>query len=228
MPCTGPAASTRARCGARQRAGRLQGHGDPPLDLLPVEASGAPVRSGDPAAQGAAPAEDGQPDIAVPRAARARLRARSPRFGPDRISAELRREKWGGIVLSPNGVHRVLARHGLSTRAKRLGLVAGYAAPPEPERRPPAPQRHLHASRPGEMVQLDCFFIGRLSAAKGAVWQYTAIDVASAYCWAELHLTPRNPSARGPPSSRAGSRPTSPPGLVARAGDERQRERVPV
>jgi transposase InsO family protein len=28
------------------------------------------------------------------------------------------------------------------------------------------------------------------------VWQYTAIDVASAYCWAELHLTPRNPSAR--------------------------------
>jgi transposase InsO family protein len=46
------------------------------------------------------------------------------------------------------------------------------------------------------MVQMDCFFIGRLSGAKGAVWQYTAIDVASAYCWAELHLTPRNPSAR--------------------------------
>lgn len=38
--------------------------------------------------------------------------------------------------------------------------------------------------------------IGRLSGAKGAVWQYTAIDVASAHCWAELHLTPRNPSAR--------------------------------
>jgi transposase InsO family protein len=46
------------------------------------------------------------------------------------------------------------------------------------------------------MVQMDCFFIGRLSGAKGAVWQYTAIDVGSAYCWAELHLTPRNPSAR--------------------------------
>jgi hypothetical protein len=46
------------------------------------------------------------------------------------------------------------------------------------------------------MVQMDCFFIGRLSGAKGAVWQYTAIDVASAYTWAELHLTPRNPSAR--------------------------------
>jgi transposase InsO family protein len=48
-----------------------------------------------------------------------------------------------------------------------------------------------------EMVQMDCFFIGRLSGARGAVWQYTAIDVASAYCcWAELHLSPRNPSAR--------------------------------
>jgi len=34
---------------------------------------------------------------------------------------------------------------------------------------------------------MDCFFIGRLSGAKGAVWQYTAIDVGSAYCWAELH-----------------------------------------
>ncbi len=119
-----------------------------------------------------------------------------PGFGPMRISAELRRAKWGGIVISPNGVHRVLRRHGLNTRAKRLGLVAGYAAPPEPERRPAPPQRHLQVSRPGEMVQMDCFFIGRLSGAKGAVWQYTAIDVASAYCWAELHLTPRNPSAR--------------------------------
>jgi transposase InsO family protein len=119
-----------------------------------------------------------------------------PGFGPARISAELRRPKWGGVVLSPNGVHRVLRRHGLNTRAKRLGLVAGYAAPPEPERRPPPPERHLNVSRPGEMVQMDCFFIGRLSGAKGAVWQYTAIDVASAHCWAELHLTPRNPSAR--------------------------------
>src|SRR3989442_8328815 len=119
-----------------------------------------------------------------------------PGFGPARISAELGREKWGGIVISANGAHRVLRRHGLNTRAKRLGLVAGYAAPPEPEHREPPPERHLDVSRPGEMVQMDCFFIGRLSGAKGAVWQYTAIDVASAYCWAELHLTPRNPSAR--------------------------------
>jgi transposase InsO family protein len=43
---------------------------------------------------------------------------------------------------------------------------------------------------------MDCFSIGRLSGTKGVVWQYTAIDVASAYTWAELHLTPKNPSAQ--------------------------------
>jgi hypothetical protein len=39
-------------------------------------------------------------------------------------------------------------------------------------------------------------FIGRLSATKGAVWQYTAIDVASAYTRAELHASERNPRSR--------------------------------
>ncbi|MDP8959911.1 MAG: DDE-type integrase/transposase/recombinase [Actinomycetota bacterium] len=119
-----------------------------------------------------------------------------PGFGPARIASELRRQKWGGIQISPNGVWRVLRRHGLSTRAKRLGLVAGYAAPPAPERPEPPPPRHLEVSHPGELVQMDCFYVGRLRGTRGAVWQYTAIDVASAYCWAELWVTPRNPSAR--------------------------------
>jgi len=119
-----------------------------------------------------------------------------PGFGPARISAELRRPAWGAIRLSPNGVWRVLRRHGLGTRAKRLGLVAGYAAPPEPEHRPPPIERHLEVDHPGELVQFDCFCIGRLSGTRGTVWQYTAIDVASAHVWAELHVTPRNPSAR--------------------------------
>lgn len=71
-----------------------------------------------------------------------------PGFGPQRISAELARRKWGGIRISPNGAWRVLRRHGLSTRAKRLALVAGYAAPPEPERPEPAPERHIEAQSP--------------------------------------------------------------------------------
>jgi hypothetical protein len=38
----------------------------------------------------------------------------------------------------------------------------------------------LDVDHPGQLVQLDCFCIGRLSGTKGTVWQYTAIDVASA------------------------------------------------
>ena len=38
--------------------------------------------------------------------------------------------------------------------------------------------------------------MGRLSGTKGRVWQYTAIDMATSYAWAELHTTPLNPSAK--------------------------------
>jgi transposase InsO family protein len=119
-----------------------------------------------------------------------------PGFGPKRIAAELAREKWGGLHISASGVYNVLRRHGLNTRARRLALVAGYAARYERRPRPPEPERHVEASEPGELIGLDCFFIGRLSGTKGAVWQYTAIDVRSGFAWAELHASPRNPAAR--------------------------------
>ncbi|HZK16070.1 MAG TPA: helix-turn-helix domain-containing protein [Solirubrobacterales bacterium] len=108
-----------------------------------------------------------------------------PGLGPKRIAGELRRSKWGAIVVSPNGVWKVLCRHGLNTRAKRLGLVAGYAAPYEPPR-DPGPERHIDVSRPGELVGIDCFYVGRLRGTEGKVWQLTAIDVASSFGWAEL------------------------------------------
>ncbi len=84
----------------------------------------------------------------------------------------------------------------MNTRAKRLGLIAGYRAPPEPRTLTPAPVRHIEADHPGHLVQLDCFYVGNLAGSRGRTWQYTAIDVASSYCWATLHNTPRNPSAR--------------------------------
>jgi transposase InsO family protein len=120
-----------------------------------------------------------------------------PGFGPNRIAAELARPKWGGIRLSPNGVWRVLRRHGLNTRARRLGLIAGYAAPPERGPHPARPRQHLDVSGPGELVQMDCFYVGRLRGTKGAVWQYTAIDVGSAYCWADLRAgSVKHPESR--------------------------------
>ncbi len=119
-----------------------------------------------------------------------------PGFGPRRISAELAREKWGGLRISEHGVWRVLCRVGLNTRAKRLALIARHRDPYERMPSPPPPERHIDASEPGEVVQMDCFFIGRLSGSKGSVWQYTAIDVASGYTWAELHTSKRNPRSR--------------------------------
>jgi transposase InsO family protein len=119
-----------------------------------------------------------------------------PGYGPRRISAELAREKWGGLRISEHGVWRVLVRVGLNTRSKRLALVARHRDPYERCPDLPPPERHIDASVPGEKVQFDCFYVGRLSGTKGTVWQYTAIDVASAYTWAELHASERNPRSR--------------------------------
>lgn len=118
-----------------------------------------------------------------------------PGLGPKRVSSELGREKWGGIIVSPNGVWKVLCRHGLNTRAKRLALIAGYAAPYEPPR-DPGPEQHIDVDRPGELVGIDCFYVGRLKGTEGKIWQLTAIDVASSFAWAELVVCPNdNPTA---------------------------------
>jgi transposase len=122
-----------------------------------------------------------------------------PGLGPKRVASELARPKWGGILVSPNGVWKVLVRHGLNTRAKRLGLIAGYAAPYEAPR-DSGPEQHIDISHPGELVGIDCFFVGRLQGIKGSVWQLTAIDIASSYAWAELVICkegkPSNPNAK--------------------------------
>src|ERR687898_3334461 len=112
-----------------------------------------------------------------------------PGLGPKRISAQLAQPRWGGLRVSPNGVWKVLRRHGLSTRSKRLSLIAGYRAPYEP-RQEPAEEPHIASWRPGELVGMDCFYVGRLHGTKGAIWQLTACDTHSSYAWAELVRCP--------------------------------------
>jgi transposase InsO family protein len=112
-----------------------------------------------------------------------------PAHGPDRIAAELGRVKWGSISVSANGVWRVLRRHGLNTRTKRLALIAGYAAPYQPPREGHTPA-HVTTTRPGQLIGMDCFFVGRLKGTKHLVWQVTAIDCYSSYAWADLVTCP--------------------------------------
>jgi hypothetical protein len=51
------------------------------------------------------------------------------------------------------------------------------------------------SARPGELVGIDCFFVGRLAGTKGSVWPLSAIDVASSFAWAELVSCPHgNPT----------------------------------
>jgi transposase InsO family protein len=109
--------------------------------------------------------------------------------GPRRIATRLARPQWGALIVSPNGVDKTLVRHGLNPRAKRLALIAGYRAPYAPPR-DPAPEPHITSTRPGELVGIDCFFVGRLHGAKGPVWQITAIDTYSSFAWADLVVTP--------------------------------------
>jgi transposase InsO family protein len=112
-----------------------------------------------------------------------------PGLGPRRVATRLARPEWGGLVVSPNGVYKTLVRHGLNTRAKRLALVAGYRAPFEPPR-DPEPEPHIDTNRPGELVGIDCFFVGRLHGTQGPVWQITAIDTYSSFAWADLVVCP--------------------------------------
>ena len=84
----------------------------------------------------------------------------------------------------------------------------GQTQPP----REPEPEPHIDSQRPGELVGIDCFFVGRLHGTKGPIWQITAIDTHSSYAWADLVVRP--PSARPlstPPRLRAASRQNSKP-----------------
>ena len=109
-------------------------------------------------------------------------------------------------VGSSSQVWRILKAHGLSRapdRYRTMAIARGLAEPaafPDREWRTDTPQ-HLDAEIPGDLVQFDCFQLGRVKEARignpkrpGVVWQYTAIDVASSYVWADIATTRHAPS----------------------------------
>jgi transposase InsO family protein len=112
-----------------------------------------------------------------------------PTHGPARIAAQLARPQFGGWKVSPSGVYAILRRRGLRTRWERLCRLEDGAAIhtgllTERTRRR-FEKRHVEAERPGDLVCLDTFYIGKLKGV-GKVWQLTACDAACSYAIATL------------------------------------------
>ena len=129
----------------------------------------------------------------------------NPALGPRQLRTHV--ERLAPSIGSYSQVWRILRAHGLSkasARYRTMAMARGLADPqPFPDRtwRDTTPG-HLDASLPGDLVQIDCFQVGRVKEARignpkktGMVWQYTAIDVASSFVWSQLAVTLHNPSA---------------------------------
>jgi transposase InsO family protein len=81
------------------------------------------------------------------------------------------------------GGYAILRRHGLQTCWERLTRLEAHAATDglltERTRRHLG-RPHVEAQRPGDLVCLDAFYIGKLKGV-GKVWQLTACDAACSY-----------------------------------------------
>ena len=112
-----------------------------------------------------------------------------PAWGPQRLSLQLAME---GLVISPSTVWRALHRLGLGTRIQRLLVLEVHSAEhagllTERTRRNLSRRkvRHVQAEKPGELVCIDTFYIGKLKGV-GKLWQLTACDAASSYAMAKV------------------------------------------
>jgi len=98
-----------------------------------------------------------------------------------------------GFVISPSGVQKLLCRSGLGRRRQRVAALAQLTAATtglatEPALEGPFGFCHF-AARPGDLVALDSFFIGKLKGV-GAVWQLTAVDTATRWAICEVFIGP--------------------------------------
>ena len=94
----------------------------------------------------------------------------------------LRHLKTRGVDRSASGVAKVLRRHHLGTAKDRIIALASLTAAESGQITEEALEGPfgfcLYASQPGQVVALDTFYVGRLKGV-GAVWQLTAVDVAT-------------------------------------------------
>ncbi|MGH3432613.1 MAG: DDE-type integrase/transposase/recombinase [Thermocrispum sp.] len=109
-----------------------------------------------------------------------------PTLGAGRLLEHLTER---GIDRSKSGVHKVLTRHGLGTRAARVKVLAAVtAATSGVISREVEPRGFCHfAAAAGDLVGLDAFYVGRLKGI-GPVWQLTAVDTHTRWAIAELYI----------------------------------------
>jgi len=115
-----------------------------------------------------------------------------PTWGPRRLAYQLTRSQ---MPMAASTIHRLLRRVGLSTRHERLAIIEHHSARAaglltQRTRRALwraryGKARHVEANVPGELVCLDCFYIGRLKGV-GKLWQITACDAACSYAVAQV------------------------------------------
>ncbi len=102
-----------------------------------------------------------------------------PTLGPRSL---LRHLKARGVNRSASGVAKVLRRHNLGTAKQRIAALASLTAAESGQVTNAAMEGPfgfcMYASTPGQVVSLDTFYVGRLKGV-GAVWQLTAVDVAT-------------------------------------------------
>ncbi len=118
-----------------------------------------------------------------------------PTWGPNRLAVQLAHQQ--GIEIAPSTVYRTLRRVNLPTRRERLIILEHHSAESTGlltertrrrlEKAKGHQPHHVEASVPGELVCLDCFYIGKLKGV-GKVWQITACDAASSYAMARVFV----------------------------------------
>ena len=102
-----------------------------------------------------------------------------PTLGPKSL---LRHLQARGVDRSASGVAKVLACHHLGTARERVAALASLTAADSGQVTGQALEGPfgfcMYASQAGQVVSLDTFYVGRLKGI-GAVWQLTAVDVAT-------------------------------------------------
>ncbi len=114
--------------------------------------------------------------------------ARASRYGLSALVPKLEHLAERGVHRSGSGVHKVLHRHHLGTRKLRVAALAALTAADTGLVAPRALGPYgfcLYASRPGDLVGLDCFYVGKLKGI-GPVWQLTAVDTCTRWAFCSL------------------------------------------